>query len=85
MTRKLDIDDIQKVVVTETALGIDRKVTEEEVLNYIDAGSYYIRDEGSIGYDVVVFDDCDFKIRVSLVMEEQVEEPDTTIVRGGKL
>lgn len=85
MTRKLDIDDIQKVVVTETALGIDRKITEEEVLNYIDAGSYYIRDEGSIGYDVVVFDDCDFKIRCSIVMEEQVREPDVTLVRGGKL
>ncbi|NLV09319.1 hypothetical protein GOC74_05160 [Halomicrobium mukohataei] len=84
MSNKIDIGDIQNIVVTETAMGIDTEPTRPEIIYYLRRGKYYVKETGSKGYSIIVYDDQDQKIAVTVVCDTDVG-PQKTVVRGGKL
>jgi len=84
MTGKLQVDEIRRIVVKDMALGIDSQPTRPEVLYYLRRNQYEIRDVGSKGYDLTVWTDEGYQMRVIAVADTDVD-PQTTVLRGGKL
>ncbi|WP_440988753.1 hypothetical protein [Haloarchaeobius baliensis] len=84
MTDKLNVSDIRRIVVKDIAMGIDSQPTQPEVRYYLRRGQYVIQDVGSKGYDLTVWNDDGFKMRVIAVADTDVE-PQTSVVRGGSL
>lgn len=84
MTEKLNFSEIRRIVVKDIAMGIDSQPTQPEVRYYLNQGQYVIQDTGSKGYDLTVWNDDGFKMRVIAVADTDVE-PQTAVIRGGKL
>jgi len=84
MKEKLQVDEIRRIVIKDIAMGIDTQPTRPEVLYYLNRGQYKIQDVGSKGYDLTVWNDDGFEMRVIAVADTDVE-PQTTVVRGGSL
>lgn len=57
---------VQSVSIKETALGLNREVTESEVLRYILSGQYEVRRTGSKGAELSVRDDDGYQILASI-------------------
>lgn len=85
MSRKqLDIDEIRRIVIKETAMGMDYVPNASEIIYYIRRDQYKIRETGSKGYDLLVWNDDGYKMSVVAVADTP-KQPEKAVVRGGKL
>jgi len=78
---EINVNEIEEVKIHDTALGIRREVTIDEVKHYIGLGKYYIDDVGVDGYKVVVYDQDDFKI-LATVLTETDKDPEKIVTPG---
>lgn len=78
------MNDIRRIVIKETAMGLDHTPNASEIVYYIRRGQYKIREVGSKGYDLLVRDDDGYKMRV-IAVADTPKRSSKAIVRGGKL
>lgn len=84
MSGRIQRHEIERVIIHETAMGLDRPVPVMEIHRHIWRDQYEVIEAGSKGYKVTVFTDDGYKIRATVVTEEN-PEPEITVVRGGSL
>lgn len=83
-TKQLEANDIERIVVKETAMGLDSVPSDDDILRLIERQKYVIKDTGSKGYDLLVWTDDGYKMRV-IAVADTPKQPSKAIVRGGKL
>lgn len=84
MSGVVNPQEIGEVIIRDTAMGRESVPTRPEIITLIQRGKYYVEHEGSQGYRLVVFDDDDYKIAVTVGCDTD-KDVEVTINRGGKL
>ncbi|WP_141212224.1 hypothetical protein [Halorubrum ezzemoulense] len=83
MSGVVNPQEIGEVIVRKIAMGRDSVPTRPEIITLIQRGKYYVEHEGSQGYRLVVFDDDDYKIAVTVGCDTE-KDVEKAVVRGGK-
>lgn len=78
------MNDIDRIVIKETAMGMDYIPNASEIVYYLRRNQYTVREVGSKGYDLFVWNDDGYKMRV-IAVADTPKQPSKAIVRGGKL
>jgi len=84
MSRTIRPQDIEEIIIKETAMGLDSVPSDDDILRLIARQKYVIRETGSKGYDLLVWDDDGYKMSVTVIADTP-KTPSKAIIRGGKL